>query len=568
MTTPQPWHRSYDPGVPPELEFEDLTLPQAFVRSVQRHADRPALVFLNAAFTYRALESEVARCAGALLALGVKVGDRVAIQLPNLPQTVIAFQAAMRVGAVVVMTNPLYTLREVEHQWSDAGVSLAITSDFTWMEVLREHSKALAPKTFVVASIPEYLRFPLNWLAPLKLARAHPKRYAKFPDEPGVHRFRKLLARATPLSTTAKLGLDDVALLQYTGGTTGPAKGAMLTQRNLSFNVQQTAAWFTGCEPGREVMMTALPLFHVFGLTVCMNFGLWVGAKLVVQPNPRDIPALVKAIEKHRVTLFPAVPALFGALCDLPGIERHDLSSVKSCFSGSAPIAPEVLKRFEGLTGATIVEGFGMSETSPVTHCNPLGGTRKIGTVGVPVSSTDARIVDANDGVTEVPLGSEGELVIGGPQVMRGYWNRPDETAAALRGGYMHTGDLATMDADGYFKIVGRKKDMINVGGLKVFPDEVDAVLMAHPEIVEAATIGVPDPKKGEIVKSFVVLRPGSTLDAKAVEAHARENLSPYKVPREIEFLAELPKSSVLKILRRELRDRELAKRDATRPRS
>jgi long-chain acyl-CoA synthetase len=429
------------------------------------------------------------------------------------------------------------------------------------MEVLREHRKALAPKQIVVATIPEYLRFPLNWLAPFKLAKAKPKRYAKFPDEAGVHRFRKLLDASTPLAKPHASSLDDLALLQYTGGTTGAAKGAMLSHRNLSFNVQQTAAWFTGCQPGREVMMTALPLFHVFGLTVCMNFGLWVGAKLVLLPNPRDVPALVKAIEKHRVTLFPAVPALFGALCDFPGIESHDLSSVKSCFSGSAPIAPEVLKRFESLTGATIVEGFGMSETSPVSHCNPLGGTRKIGTVGVPISSTDARIVDADTGTKEVPLGSEGELVIGGPQVMRGYWNRPDETATALKGGFMHTGDLATMDADGYFKIVGRKKDMIIVGGLKVFPDEVDAVLMAHPDIAEAATIGVPDAKKGELVKSFVVLRAGSSLDAEAIETYARENLAAYKVPREIEFLAELPKSSVLKILRRELRDRELAKR-------
>jgi long-chain acyl-CoA synthetase len=561
MTFTRPWHRAYDGGVPPELAFEELTLAAAFSRSAQRHGERPALNFLNATFTYAQLAGLVARFAGALVALGVKPGDRVAIQLPNLPQTVIAFQAALQVGAVVVMTNPLYTLREVQHQWSDAGVSLAITSDFTWMEVLREHRKALAPKQIVVATIPEYLRFPLNWLAPFKLAKAKPKRYAKFPDEAGVHRFRKLLDASTPLAKPHASSLDDLALLQYTGGTTGAAKGAMLSHRNLSFNVQQTAAWFTGCQPGREVMMTALPLFHVFGLTVCMNFGLWVGAKLVLLPNPRDVPALVKAIEKHRVTLFPAVPALFGALCDFPGIESHDLSSVKSCFSGSAPIAPEVLKRFESLTGATIVEGFGMSETSPVSHCNPLGGTRKIGTVGVPISSTDARIVDADTGTKEVPLGSEGELVIGGPQVMRGYWNRPDETATALKGGFMHTGDLATMDADGYFKIVGRKKDMIIVGGLKVFPDEVDAVLMAHPDIAEAATIGVPDAKKGELVKSFVVLRAGSSLDAEAIETYARENLAAYKVPREIEFLAELPKSSVLKILRRELRDRELAKR-------
>ncbi|MHC4378152.1 MAG: long-chain-fatty-acid--CoA ligase, partial [Planctomycetota bacterium] len=359
----------------------------------------------------------------------------------------------------------------------------------------------------------------------------------------------------------AKIDLDQIAVLQYTGGTTGPSKGAMLSHRNLSCNVQQIDAWFTGVEYGREVLLTALPLFHVFGMSVCMNFAIWAGACMVLMPNPRDFSMLVKAISKHKVTLFPGVPALFNGLNNFPGIENIDVSSVKSCFSGSAPIPPDVLERFEQLTGARIIEGFGMSETSPVSHVNPLWGKRKVGYVGIPVSDTEAKVVDVNDDSIEMPQGEEGELLIKGPQVMQGYWGREEATAESLAGGWMHTGDLARIDEDGFFKIVGRKKDMINCSGLKVFPDEVDEVLMAHDDVLEAATIGVPDEKRGETVKSFLVLQPGRSLTTEQVEAYCRENLAAYKVPREIEFIDELPKSSVLKILRRELRDMELKKR-------
>lgn len=561
MSDSRPWYAAYDEGVPQALDVERVCMPEVLARTAQRFGDRPAVTFLNRTLDYTELDDAASRFAGALVDLGVEPGDRVAIQLPNVPQATIAFFGALRAGAVVVMTNPLYTLREVEHQWADADCKVAVTADFTWMDLIRENRARLRPEHYVVASIPEYLGFPLNWLAPLKLKKAEPRRWAKFPDEPGVSRFKKLVDRTAALTTPPELDFDGLALLQYTGGTTGASKGAMLTHANLSANVQQTVAWFTQVEQGREVLMTALPLFHVFGLTVCMNFGVWVGARLVLQPNPRDLPAVIKGIEKNRVTLFPSVPALFNALNEYAGIEDHDLRSIKSCFSGSAPIPPDVLRRFEELTGATIVEGFGMSETSPVTHCNPLLGERRIGTVGIPVSGTEAKVVSVDDGVTEMPLGEEGELVIAGPQVMQGYWQRPDETEKTLRDGWMHTGDLATIDAEGYFRIVGRMKDMINCGGLKVFPDEVDAVLMSHPDIVEAATIGVPDERRGETVKSFIVLRSGASLDEAAIEAFARENLAAYKIPREVEFLAELPKSTVMKVLRRELRDMELKKR-------
>ncbi|MEM8709336.1 MAG: long-chain fatty acid--CoA ligase [Planctomycetota bacterium] len=556
----QRWHKHYDKGVPAYVDFEDVPLHRFMERAVEAHGDRPAVAFLNCSFTYAELFDKVKRCANALRALGVQEGSRVAIQLPNIPQTVIAFHGAVLAGAEVVMTNPLYTLREIEHQWSDAECDFAFVADFIFEETVGPNRAKLRPKTYIVAHIPDYLRFPLNLLAPLKLKKANPKRYAKIPKQNGVHEFKPLVEGASNAPVANGRGMDDIAVLQYTGGTTGLSKGAVLTHRNLSCNAQQIHAWFPEVDPGREVNVICLPLFHVFGLSVGMNWSIWAGSKMVLVPNPRDIPSLIKAITKHRVTLFPGVPALFNAINNYPGIEGLDMTSVKSCFSGSAPIPRDVQERFESLTKSTIIEGFGMSETSPVTHVNPLSGVRKIGSVGIPMSNTDAKIVDPEDDSVELGVGEEGELLVRGPQVMRGYWKCDEINAEVLNGGWMHTGDLASMDEDGFFRIVGRKKDMINCSGLKVFPDEVDEVLMSHPAILEAATIGVPDADRGETVKSFIVLHEGQSLTAEEIEKFTRENLAPYKIPRQIEFLDELPKSSVMKILRRELRDREDAK--------
>src|SRR5213593_2441353 len=452
----------------------------------------------------------------------------------------------------------------MEHQWKDSGCTVAVVSDFTYDQKIKDNRSRLPISDYVIASIPEYLRFPLNVLAPLKLRRQKPHpAIAKVSSGPGIHFFKRLIAETTPRAPAVSLAVDDVAVLQYTGGTTGVSKGAMLTHRSLSYNVQQARAWLPALREGHEVMLTALPIFHVFGMTVCMNLPVHLAATMVLLPNPRDVPALVKAIERQRVTIAPLVPALFNAINQFPGVARRDLSSVKVCVSGSAPLSVDVQQRFEGLTGGKICEGFGLTETSPITHINPLQGLRKIGTIGVPIVNTDCRIVDAETGTRDVPTGQEGELLIKGPQVMRGYWNKPDETANAIRDGWLHTGDLAAMDADGYFTIVGRKKEMIDASGYKVYPDEVDRVLMSHPAVLEAATIGVPDPTRGETVKSFVVLRPGATATAEELIAHSRRNLAPYKVPRSIEFKQELPKSAALKILRRELLEAELRKQKA-----
>ena len=558
----RPWFQHYDPGVPRQPTFEDVPVPHFLERAAAEHPDTTALVFLNGRLTYRQLEDQVDRLATALAALGVVKGQRVAIQLPNLPQTVIAYYATVRLGAQAVFTNPLYTAREIEHQWKDAGCRVAIVSDFTFDQRIKDHRAELPIEHYIVARIPEYLRFPLNLLAPLKLKRQKPHpAIAKVSPGPGIHFFKELIARTEPRPPAVSISMDDVAVLQYTGGTTGVSKGAMLTHRNISYNVQQARAWLPGLRVGEEVMLSALPIFHVFGMTVCMNLPVYIAGTMALLPNPRDVPMLIKEIEKRRVTIAPLVPALFNAINQFPGVDRRDLSSVKVCVSGSAPLSVDVQQRFEALTGGKICEGFGLTETSPITHINPLQGLRKIGTIGVPVGSTDCRIVDVDSGTRDLPPGEAGELLIRGPQVMKGYWNKPDETANVIRDGWLYTGDLAVMDADGYFKIVGRKKEMIDASGYKVYPDEIDRVLMSHAAVLEAATIGVPDPKRGETVKSFVVLRPGMRATAEEIAAYCRENLAPYKVPKEIEFRGELPKSAALKILRRELHDEEVRKR-------
>ena len=558
----RPWLQHYDPGVPQVAKFEDVPVPQFLERTAGTHPDTTALVFLNGRLTYRQLKDQVDRLATALAALGVAKDSRVAIQLPNLPQTVIAYYATLRLGAQAVLTNPLYTTREMEHQWKDAGCRVAIVTDFTFDQKIKDHRSELPILHYVIASIPEYLRFPLNLLAPLKLKKQKPHpAIAKVAPGAGIHFFKELIARTEPRPPAVTIGMDDIGVLQYTGGTTGVSKGAMLTQRNLSYNVQQARAWLPALRVGEEVMLSALPIFHVFGMTVCMNLPVFIAGTMILLPNPRDVPALIKAIEKRRVTIAPLVPALFNAINQFPGVERRDLKSVKVCVSGSAPLSVDVQQRFESLTGGKICEGFGLTETSPITHINPLQGLRKIGTIGVPVTGTDCRIVDMESGTRDLPPGQEGELLIRGPQVMRGYWNKPGETANVIRDGWLYTGDLAVMDTDGFFKIVGRKKEMIDASGYKVYPDEVDRVLMSHPAVLEAATIGVPDQKRGETVKSIVVLRPGMRASTEDLAAHCRESLAPYKVPKEIEFRAELPKSAALKILRRELHDEEVRKR-------
>jgi long-chain acyl-CoA synthetase len=552
------WTRHYDNGVPADLNFEEKTILDFFDAAAYEWHARPALTLKGKTLTYGQLKDQVDRFATGLATLGVRKDSRVALWMPNLPQMVIGYFATLRLGAQVVNTNPLYVEREIEHQFNDAGVSVVVTLDFLWSNRLKAIVDRTGVEHVVVTSIPDYLPFPLNLLAPLKLKKTG--QYVKVPREERVHFFRELIAQNPAAPPAPDLTLDHLAVLQYTGGTTGVSKGAMLTHRNLSANMQQCRLWFQGARPGEEVFLGCLPFFHVFGMTVSMLLPVMLGGHLVLAPNPRDIPDLVKSITKRRVTLFPAVPALFVAINNYPGIEKLDISSIRYCLSGSAPLPVEVLERFERLTGGKITEGFGLTETSPLTHANPLDGLRKVGSVGVPVPGTDMKVVDVETGEQELGAGQEGELCIRGPQVMAGYWQRPDETDKTLRDGWVYTGDLARVDEDGFTFIVGRKKDMIVASGYNVYPDEVDQVLFMHPAVLEAATIGIPDPARGETVKSFVVLKPGASATVDQLVEFCRKELAAYKVPRQIELVPELPKSSMMKILRRELRQRELAK--------
>lgn len=553
------WHRFYDEGVPSSIKYLDLTLPQILDITTERFPHRTATIFEGGRLTFKELRESVDRLATGLCDLGVKPGDRVAIQLPNIPQAVIAYYGVLRAGAVAVMTNPMYVSREVEHQFNDAQAKVVITLDAFWMKTIRPiREKLKTVETIILTGIKDYLPFPKNYLFPLvgkKMGLV-----VSCPREPNVLWFKSMLDKYPPNPPKIDWDMEALANLQYTGGTTGVSKGAMLTHRNLSYNAQQCKAWLCRVVEGGEVMLSALPYFHSFGLTVCCNFSILIGASQVLVPNPRDVPKIAHLIEKYKPTLFPGVPTLYNAINQYASEHRIDISSIKGCISGSAPLPIEVMEKFERLTGGRITEGFGLTETSPVTHANPLYGKRKAGSIGIPFPDTDAKIVDLETGTKELATNEDGELVIKGPQVMKGYWNREEETKETIRDGWLFTGDIAKMDEDGYFYIVGRKKEMIIAGGYNIYPREIDEVLYENPKVLEACAIGIPDPYRGETVKVFVVLKPGETATEQEIIDYCKTKLAAYKVPKIVEFRNELPKSAVGKVLRRVLKEEEIAR--------
>lgn len=554
----KPWLKHYEQGVPESIRYEEICLPEILERTVRDFPDRTALIFEGYQLSFRQLQNMIDRFAGCLVSCGVKRGDAVAIILPNMIQCVAAYYAIMQIGAVTVMNNPLYSDRELEYQFNDSGAKVLIAIDLLGNRMidLRPRTKI---KQIIITSIGDYLPFPKNLLFPLV---AKKKRLAaSVKPSPDVFFWKDCIARHEPYTRNVKIGFNDVAMYQYTGGTTGVSKGVELTHANLACQVQQAAAWFPKLERGKEIMLGALPYFHVFGLTACMNFAISMGWPQVLIPKPQPEP-LLKAIKTYRPTFAPLVPTMYVGLLSHPDLKKTDIKCMKGAFSGSAPLPVEVIREFEAATGAVIVEGFGMTETSPVTHINPFaGGARKVGSVGIPISDTLARIVDIEEGTREMPVGESGELVIKGPQVMRGYKDKPDETVNTLRDGWCYTGDIAVMDEDGYFFIVDRKKDMILSGGFNVYPREIDEVFYSHPKVQEACAIGIPDPKRGENVKVFVVLKEGETATPQEFIDFCKTRLAVYKLPTEIEFRNELPKSAVGKVLRKELRDEEMTKR-------
>lgn len=553
----RPWLTFYEKGVPENVDYEETCLPDFLDRAAIMFPDNMALLFQGYQVTYQELKEMVDRFATALAGFGIKKGDSVAILLPNLIPCVVAYYAVLKIGGITVMNNPLYSDRELGHQFNDSQAKLLITLDLLGNRMI-DLRRETSIKEILYTSIGDYLPFPKNLLFPLVGKRK--KLAADVKSAPEVYKWKEVIAGTEPKPPEVPITFDDVAMYQYTGGTTGVSKGATLTHGNLSKQVQQVAAWFPRFDKGAEVMLGALPFFHVFGLTTAMNFAIHMGWGNVLVPKPQPEP-LLEAIKKFKPTFAPLVPTMFIGILNHPDIKKTDMTCLKGCFSGSAPLPVEVIREFEEITGAIIVEGYGLTESSPVTHVNPFDGRRKVGSIGIPIPDTYCRVVDVEEGAKEVPRGEPGELTIKGPQVMQGYRNMPEETASTLRNGWLYTGDIATVDDEGYFYIVDRKKDMIISGGYNVYPRDVDEVLYEHPKVQEACAIGIPHPTRGETIKCFVVLKEGETATAEEMIEFCKDRLATYKLPTEIEFRPELPKTNVGKILRKALRAEEKEKR-------
>ncbi|MGZ8580702.1 MAG: long-chain-fatty-acid--CoA ligase [Actinomycetota bacterium] len=570
MTEDRPWFDSYPPDVPHSL----VPFPKESVFALLRNSaagfpNKPALAFFGAHMSYAKLLSEVERFSAVLAGLGVRQGDRVGMILPNCPEYVIAFFACQRIGAVAVGNNPLYTERELEHQIKDSGAKLMIVLDQIYYR-FGQIRDAVGVREVIAVKLNHYMKPPIKWLAPLKFkgdARKHGTPLPFIPVDHTVRWWSDLMKSAGPVPPEVTIAdpEHEVAALVYTGGTTGLSKGAMLSHMNLVANARQASAWLNVVRQGEDGIVAALPFFHSFG-TLVMDFAMTKAAKLILLPR-FEIDMALKAIAKEKPSLFPGVPRMYIALNQDPRTAKHDLASLKACISGAAPLPMAVAKRFEEITGgATVVEGYGLSECSPVTHANPLVGERKEGFIGMPLPDTDVKLVDLDEPDREVPQGERGEMCINGPQVMLGYWNRPDESGLVIRNGWLHTGDVAIMDEQGYFKIVDRIKDMILVSGFNVYPTEVEAVLFHHPKILKCVVVGVPDDTTGERVKAFIVLKPGESATAEEITQWCRDpdqGLTGYRVPKEIEFRDELPETLIGKVLRRVLQDEERKKREA-----
>ena len=553
------WTANYPPGVPATHDYPAVPLTRFLDDSAKQFPNAPAMDFMGNRWTYAELKELVDRTAVALRSLGVAKGTPVGFILPNLPQNVIAYYATHRLGGIVVQNNPMYTERELHHQLEDSGVEVLVTLDQFYAKVKTIRPELPKLREIVVTNVFDGMKGLKAKLGPrTSKGKAVLAPVAK--TEP-VKFWKDLLKGAKGTVQQAQLDpKTDLALLQYTGGTTGVSKGVMLTHHNLVTNAWQNRLWLSDIQPGKEVVICALPLFHSYGQTVCMNVGVLGAGLLVLVPNPRDIEGLLKEIDRTRPTLFPGVPTLYVNLLAHPELKKYKLDSIRACISGAAPLPVEVQEQWEKVTGGKLVEGYGLSETSPSSHANPVYGKRKIGTIGLPLPDTDCKLVDVDDPSKEVSVPGPGELCIKGPQVMQGYWNRPDETHDVLRDGWLYTGDIAEVDEEGYFKIVDRKKDMIIVGGFNVYPRDVEEVLYTNEKILEAAVVGIRSARSGETVKAFIVLKKGQTATEDEMQAFCRERLTAYKVPKAFEFRDELPKTMVGKVLRRALVEEEKQK--------
>ncbi|OZB95266.1 AMP-binding protein [Paenibacillus sp. XY044] len=549
----KPWLNQYPSEVPHSYEYPKQNVAQFLVDSASRFPEHIALDFMGKRMTFRSLMDSVNRFANALLRLGVRKGDRIAIMLPNCPQEVIAYYSTLLVGGVAVMTNPLYVPREIQHQLCDADVRIIVTLDALVQRVEQAMSNRPLSK-LIVTSVKDYLPFPKNLLYPLAAKKDGTHVSVTYDDR--IVSFTRLMKESSSAPVQVAVDADkDLALIQYTGGTTGFAKGVMLTHMNLVANTIQSQLWFYRARIGQEKYLAALPFFHVFGLTVLLHQAVYNAGTLILVPR-FEINQILKIIDRRKPTVFPGAPTMYIAVIHHPEVHKYDLSSINICISGAAPLPLEVQERFEQVTGGKLIEGYGLTEASPVTHANNIWEKRKNGSIGIPLPDTEARVVHPETG-EELPLGEIGELVVRGPQVMKGYWNRPEDTERTLRDGWLYTGDLARMDEEGFFYILDRRKDLIIAGGYNIYPREIEEVLFEHPDVEEAVVAGVNDPYRGENVKAYIVLRKGSSVTEQELKKWCKERLAVYKVPKIYEFRESLPKTLVGKVLRRKLIEEE-----------
>lgn len=552
----RPWFKHYDEGVPYHIDYPQEPVFYFLEESARKYPDRACTIFKGATISFREMNELSDRLAAGLYELGIRKGDRVGLFMPNTPQFVIAYFAILKIGGVVVATNPLYTPREIIHQANDAGIEYMVV-----MSNFYERIKAVQSETgirqLIVTNLKETLPPVLRVL--FTLAKEKKEGFRVQLRDNDVYMWDLIAQHRPEDRPQVEVTPDDIALFQYTGGTTGTSKGAVALHRNLVANALQIRYWMPNLEEGNEVLLMALPLFHVYGMVAGMLFSMATGTSMVMIPNPRDLKDILTSIQKYRCTIFPGVPTLYNAINNHPDVQagKYDLSSIKACISGSAPLLRETKETFEALTGGKVFEGYGLSEAPTATHCNPLLGENRTGSIGLPLPDVDAKIVSLDDGETELPPGEIGELIIKGPQVAAGYHNMPTETANTFRKRngetWLYTGDIAYMDEDGYFYIVDRKKEVIKPGGYQVWPREVEEVIKEHPKVLEVGVAGIPDPYRGETVKAWIVLKPGETMTEEEVKQWCRERLAAFKVPTHVEFRDELPKSTVGKILRREL---------------
>lgn len=547
------WLKSYEPTVPHNIDYPKITLYEAFKRSAERFPDNTAINFMGGEYTYRELLEMIDTFAAALEGLGVKKGDRVAIHLPNSTQFPIAYYGALSIGAIVVPCNPMYVARELSHQLKDSGATTIVTMT-RFYDLVKEVQPDTDLKNVIVTSIKDYFPGMLRFLYTVVKEKKEGDRVKVAAEDylflDLMKEYRGKKAEPVEIST------EDRAVFMYTGGSTGVSKGAVLQHRNMLANALQVKAWCSDLEEGEEAFLAVLPFFHSYGMTTVMNAPLFTGCKVVMQPR-FVLDDVLKVIDKERPTLFPGVPTMYVAINNAPDLDKHDIKSIRVCISGAAPLPIEVQQQFEKNTGGKLVEGYGLSEASPVTHANPIYGKSIIGSIGLPFPDTEVKIMDIETGEKEMAIGEVGEMCVRGPQVMECYHNMPDETKHSLRDGWLYTGDIGKLDEAGYTYIVDRKKDMVIAGGYNIYPRDIEEVLFTHPKVLEAAVAGIIDPYRGETLKAYVVLKEGESLTEEEVIEFCKENLAAYKVPKLVEFREELPKTMVGKVLRRVLKEEE-----------